>query len=103
MKRFLTESHEKLKSLCYPSAKFNQERERDEDKLDAAMFLRGGSVICVGCKKPSLSSARLCCRHIVCFGCLEANEKRVSGVVSYACSVCNEISASIVVLAVKPL
>ena len=98
VKRFLTESHEKLKSLCYPSSNFNQERERDEDTIDAEMFARGGSVICVGCTKPSLASARLECRHIVCFGCLERNEVRVDGNVSYSCAICNGMSGKIVIL-----
>ena len=98
MKRFLTESHSKLKSLCYPCKNFNEERERDEDYLDKNMFARGGSVICVGCMKNSLSSARLECKHIVCYGCLEANETRVGSVVSYVCAVCQKSSACIVKL-----
>ena len=98
VKRFLTESHEKLKSLCYPSANFNEDRERDEDVIDREMFSRGGSVICVGCVRPSLASARLDCRHIVCYGCLEKNEIRSDGNVTYVCAVCSKVSMGIVQL-----
>lgn len=61
------------------------DRARDEDDLDVAMTTRTSRVRCKGCNLAALHPVKLECGHVVCMHCLERNEVRLDGVITYDC------------------